>query len=85
MTGFCAVFTLRAVLLLWLRTPQAPQKQDEDIAVKVPSHWKPRPADALIGPISRDRAGDAATRIDAIYADRLDGYRERTLARGRTP
>ncbi len=38
-----------------------------------------RPADDLVGVISRDRDGDAATRIDAIYADRLDGYRELSL------
>jgi hypothetical protein len=44
-----------------------------------------RSADALIGPISRESAGDASARIDAIYADRLDGYRERRLARGRKP
>ena len=38
-----------------------------------------RPADDLVGVITRDRDGDAATRIDAIYADRLDGYRELSL------
>lgn len=73
-----------AVLLLWLRGADrvhAPQP----VAQPTPVHWTPRPADSLIGPISRDRAGDAATRIDAIYADRLAGYRERTLARGRKP
>ena len=39
------------------------------------------PSDALIGAIARDQSGNAAGRIDAIFADRLDGYRERRLAR----
>jgi hypothetical protein len=78
------VVAAAAILLLWLRAPEPLPRQPE--VVEVPVHWKPRSADALIGPISRDRAGDASTRIDMIYADRLDGYRERTLhggARGR--
>jgi hypothetical protein len=49
----------------------------------VPAHWRSRPADDLIGAIPKERSGDAVSRIDAIYADRLGGYRERTLA-GRT-
>jgi hypothetical protein len=47
---------------------------------KIPDHWRSRPADDLIGAIPKEKSGDAATRIDAIFADRLDGYRERTLA-----
>jgi hypothetical protein len=35
-----------------------------------------------VGPIARDRADDASARLDAIFADRLDGFRERRLARG---
>ncbi len=71
-----------AVLLLWLR----PQGIDHVAPVaRRPAHQISRSADALIGPISRDRAGDAMSRIDAIYADRLDGYRELQLARGRKP
>jgi hypothetical protein len=45
----------------------------------VPVEWTSRPADSLIGPIARDRAGDASARIDAIFADRLDGFRARRL------
>jgi hypothetical protein len=37
----------------------------------------------LIGPIARDRAGDASARIDEIFADRLDGFRGRQLEGGR--
>jgi hypothetical protein len=54
----------------------------------VPAHWRSRPADELIGAIPEERSGDAVQRIDAIYADRLGGFRERTLAgktRRRTP
>lgn len=68
-----------AVLLFWLRAPSrvpAPQA-----AATVPTEWKSRPADQLIGPITREHVGDATARIDTIFADRLDGYRERTLAR----
>ena len=35
---------------------------------------------ALVGPIARDHAGDASARIDYIFADRLDGFRERRLS-----
>lgn len=68
-----------AVLMFWLRAPShAPVPQ---AATNVPIEWKSRPADSLIGPITREHVGDATARIDTIFADRLDGYRERTLAR----
>jgi len=69
-----------AVLLFWLRTPErvAPESAE---AAHIPTAWTSRPADPLIGPIAREHVGDASTRIDTIFADRLDGYRERTLAR----
>jgi hypothetical protein len=51
----------------------------------VPVEWRSRSADALIGPIARDRAGEAGARIDAIFADRLDGFRARRLARRAAP
>jgi len=52
-------------------------------AAELPLTWKSRPADQLIGPIARERAGDASARMDTIFADRLDGFRERQLARKR--
>jgi hypothetical protein len=69
-----------AVLLFWLRTPErnAPESAQ---AAPIPTTWTSRPADPLIGPIARQNVGDASSRIDTIFADRLDGYRERTLAR----
>jgi hypothetical protein len=62
-----------AALALWLRAPAASRP---------PANWMSRPADLLIGPIARERAGDASARLDHIFADRMDGYRERRLARG---
>jgi len=59
-----------AAFVLWLRAPQP-----AGIARALPEAERSRPADAVVGPIARERAGDAATRIDAIFADRLDGYR----------
>lgn len=75
--GASTVVAAAAVLVLWLRGPQpVPAVQAE-----IPAAWKSRPADALIGPIPQERAGDAASRIDTIFADRLEGYRARRLAK----
>jgi hypothetical protein len=82
--GASTLVAAAAVLVLWLRGP-GPRVDHPDLAQQLPARWISRPADPLIGPISRDRVGDASTRIDTIYADRLDGYRERRLARGRKP
>jgi hypothetical protein len=81
--GASALVAAAAVLLFWLRGPE--RTHAPETAAAIPSRWTSRPADPLIGPIARERAGDASTRIDTIFADRLDGYRERTLARGRKP
>ena len=40
-----------------------------------------RPADPLVGVIRRSAAGAASDRIDIIFADRLDGYRDLRLRR----
>ena len=70
-----------AVLMLWLRA--APEPVIMETAAAVPSEWTSRPSDALIGPIAPEQSGAASARIDTIFADRLDGYRERRLsARG---
>lgn len=70
-----------AIALLWLRAP----RHVAPTTAAVPASWTSRPSDGLIGPIAREHAGDASTRIDAIFADRLDGFRERTYARGGRP
>jgi len=66
-----------AAILLWLSAP----KHASIAAAKLPTAWKSRPADALIGVIAKERAGEASTRIDTIFADRMDGYRDRRLSR----
>jgi hypothetical protein len=67
-----------AIVLLWLRVPVRPsapsQHQPTATAAAVDS------LDALVGPIAREHAADASSRIDIIFADRLDGYREHALA-----
>ncbi|HUS27084.1 MAG TPA: hypothetical protein VMZ53_01195 [Kofleriaceae bacterium] len=77
-----SLVAVAAVLLLWLRGPER-VTVEAPVAHQVPTTWKSRPADPLIGPISREAVGDASSRIDAIFADRLDGYRDRQFARGR--
>ena len=68
-----------AAILLWLSAP----KHAPLAAAKLPTAWKSRPTDALIGAIAKERAGEASTRIDTIFADRMDGYRDRRLTGGR--
>ncbi len=73
-----------AVILLLLRP--APRHAATDAAMlPLPTSWTSRPTDPLFGPIDRTQAGDASTRIDTIFADRLDGYRDHQLARGGRP
>lgn len=82
--GASTLVAAAALLVLWLRPAEPPRSAPIGRAA-VPVEWTSRPADALIGPIARDRAGDAGARIDAIFADRLDGFRARRLARRGTP
>jgi hypothetical protein len=82
--GASTLVAAAALLVLWLRLAEPPRGAPIGRAA-VPVEWTSRPADALIGPIARDRAGDAGARIDAIFADRLDGFRTRRLARKGTP
>ncbi len=77
--GASTLVAAAALLVLWLR-PAEPTHTASLDRPPVPVEWTSRPADALIGPIARDRAGDAGARIDAIFADRLDGFRARRLA-----
>lgn len=48
-------------------------------AVEVDTAHRSRPADALVGEITRDKAAAASSRIDVIYADRMNGFRDMTL------
>ena len=78
--GTTSAIAAAAVAMLWLRAPKL-----KLVGRAVPVEWTSRSADALIGPIARDHAGDALSRIDTIFADRLDGFRARRLTRGGTP
>ena len=68
-TGAMSAVAAAAIAVLALRTPH--------VTRPIPTAWKSRPSDALIGKISHERAGDASARLDYIFADRLDGYRDR--------
>ena len=70
-----------AAIVLWLGAPRRVQVIEHAPAA-LQDNWKSRPADPLIGPISRDHAGDASARLDTIFADRLDGYRELRMRGG---
>jgi hypothetical protein len=74
--GASTLVAAAAVALLWIRTPRPAAP-----AAEVPVSWTSRPADPLIGRIPRERAGDASARIDYIFADRLEGFRERSWGR----
>jgi hypothetical protein len=80
--GASTLVAAAAVAILWLRPAEPPAAQ---VGRAVPAEWRSRPADALIGQIASDHAGDASSRIDTIFADRLDGFRARRLARRGTP
>jgi hypothetical protein len=75
-----------AALTLWLRDRgaerAAPPAPVAAAAAPLPVELRSRPADPLIGAIPAERAGAALDRIDTIYADRLDGFRARTMSGG---
>jgi hypothetical protein len=82
-SGASALVAAAAIATLWLRSPGPMARGSARPAL--PVEWTSRSADALVGPIARDRSGDAAVRIDEIFADRLDGFRARRLTRGGRP
>ena len=81
-----------AIVMLVVRKP-APVTMPTAASIPIPTEWKSRPSDPLIGRIEDECSGKAAldcarqatvhtsSRIDHIFADRLEGYRERKLAR----
>ncbi len=77
--GVSSAVAAAAVLVMLVRpTPSAP-------SAALPGELRSRPTDPLIGEITPDRADDAVSRIDTIFADRLDGYRRLSLERGGRP
>jgi len=75
-----ALIAAAAAVVVWLARPQAPNPRVATTSEALPLHQRSRPADPLIGMIARADAERASTRIDAIYADRLEGYRSLTLS-----
>jgi hypothetical protein len=73
-TGGSALVAAAALVALWFGTATKPV---------VPTAWRSRPADPLVGKIEAAQSGDAAVRIESIFADRLDGYRSRRLSGGK--
>jgi hypothetical protein len=84
--GASTLVAAAAVVALWLRGPVQPTSVTQTAApvdvAAAPSTWMSRSADGLVGPIARDKSGAAAERIDYLFADRLDGFRERSLSFG---
>ncbi len=78
--GVSTAVAAAAIAMLWLRGPEVQVVRQ----AQTPAEWRSRSADALVGPITRDQAGGAVSRIDTIFADRLDGFRARRLTRGGT-
>lgn len=79
-TGASSLVAVAAIALLWLRGPRVVEVPVAIQEAEVPMTWRSRPADALVGPIDRAQAGNAVSRIDHIFENRLNGYRERRLA-----
>lgn len=90
--GVSTLVAVAAIVVLVIRKP-AVHHVDPTAGVRVPEQWKSRPTDPLIGRISsecgkqspldcaKDAAVKASSRIDHIFADRLEGYRDRRFAR----
>ena len=82
--GTSALVAAAALALLWLRPPRTIERVAPPAAAQeLPRSERMRPTDPLVGHITREHAADASARIDTIFADRLDGYRERRLAGGK--
>jgi len=72
-----------AAVVLWVSRPAQPATVATPSAKPAPtlsSSQRSRPTDALVGAIARTDSGLASSRIDVIYADRLDGYRSLALS-----
>ena len=61
--------------------PVAPQARVVERPLRLGVANTSRPADPLIGIIARPDAGRASERLDVLFADRMDGYRDLTLRR----
>lgn len=86
-TAVSSLVAAAAIAVLAVRGPQRPQGMtvSETAPVRAPIEWTSRPTDALVGAIAQQASAAAGTRIDSIFDDRLEGYRERNLSRGGRP
>jgi hypothetical protein len=97
--GTSSLVAAAAIVLLVIRKPP-PSPTMPTAAVQIPTEWKSRPADPLIGRIThecgavvsgaavecaREATVKTSSRIDTIFTDRLNGYRDRRFARGGKP
>jgi len=73
-----AVACAAAAAVLALRPPArtAAPSAPVSLAAPAPPTWRSRPADPIVGRIARADADRARARLDAIYADRMAGYRQ---------
>jgi hypothetical protein len=75
-----ATVAAAAAILLFITRPKDLGEPARQAAAELdPAHFS-RPADPLIGRIPRQKADQASSRLDAINADRLAGYRDLQLA-----
>jgi hypothetical protein len=79
LTATTLTMAAAAIAALWMRPPHSVVVNAPS---QIPTHWRSRGADAVVGEIRRENAARAADRLDSIYSDRLDGYREAMLFRG---
>ncbi|MBX3161690.1 MAG: hypothetical protein KF773_37360 [Deltaproteobacteria bacterium] len=76
--GASTLVAAAAVLAMWLRAPKPPAPADGE---RTPTAWRSRPSDPLVGEITRAHVDEASARIDVIFADRLEGFRQVRLHR----
>jgi hypothetical protein len=71
-----------AVVLFVTRSPDTPLNETAAPApVRLDIANTSRPADPLVGIIARGDAGRASERVDLVFADRMNGYRDLMLRR----
>jgi hypothetical protein len=64
-----------AIVLFVTRPAQLTDLEALALRAERPVEQRSRPADPLVGRIPRDEVGAASVRLDAIWADRMAGYR----------
>jgi hypothetical protein len=79
-----AITAAAAAVIFFLVRPGAREREVAEkprAEVRLSVSNTSRPADPLVGVIERGAAGGARERIDIIFADRMDGYRDLRLRR----